>query len=99
MQVVSERGESLAVGEAGMSYITKDQFGVELYEAIKTCAEVEQIQLQQTRATAKHQPYEATRLEKLYLSKKAEAVKLVTDCPCSDADAASLVKRFPWVLK
>ena len=82
-----------------MSFITKEQFGVELYEAIKTCAEVEQIQLQQTRATAKNQVYEYRRLEKLYQSKKAEAVKLVTDCPCSDRDAAELVRRFPWVLK
>jgi hypothetical protein len=82
-----------------MSYITKEQFGVELYEAIKTCAEVEQIQLQWAKASAKNQVYEARRLEKLHQSKKAEAVKLVTDCPCSDADAAALVKRFPWVMQ
>lgn len=82
-----------------MSFITKEQFGVELYEAIKTCAAAEQIGKQWTHATAKQQVYEARRLEKLYQATKTEAVKLVTDCPCSDADAAALVKRFPWVMQ
>ena len=81
-----------------MSYITKEQFGVELYEAIKTCAAVEQIQQQIVHAKAKGKPYEARRLEALYQATKTEAVKRVTDCPCSDADAAALVKRFPWVM-
>ncbi len=97
--MVQFRRQSLASREVGMSFITKEQFGVELYEAIKTCAEVEQIQLQWAKAMAKKQVYEARRLEKLNQAKKAEAVKLVTDCPCSDADAAALVKRFPWVLQ
>lgn len=82
-----------------MNFITKEQFGVELYEAIKTCAEVEQIQVQVRHAAAKENVYEVRRLEKLYQGKRAEAVKLVTDCPCSDADAAALVKRFPWVMQ
>lgn len=82
-----------------MNYITKEQFGFELYEAIKACAEVEQIQVQVQHAAAKENVYEVRRLEKLYQGKRAEAVKLVTDCPCSDADAAALVKRFPWVIQ
>jgi hypothetical protein len=81
-----------------MSYITKEQFGVELYEAIKTCAEVEQIQKNCVHAAAKNNSHEVKQLEKLYQSKRAEAVKLVTDCPCSDRDAADLVRRFPWVM-
>jgi len=82
-----------------MTYITKEQFGAELYEAIKTCAEVEQIQQQWTHATAKEQVYEARRLETLHQATRSTAVKLVTECPCSDTDAAALVRRFPWVMQ
>lgn len=82
-----------------MNYITKEQFGVELYEAIKTCAATEQIEKQWQHATSKNKVHEARRLEKLYVGTKAEAVKLVTDCPCSDRDAAELVRRFPWVMQ
>lgn len=82
-----------------MTYITKEQFGVELYEAITACAATEQIQRQLAHAQATKKPSAVKRLEVIYQNTKDEAIKRVTDCPCSDKDAAELVRRYPWIMQ
>ena len=75
--------------------MTSEEFGLELFEAIKTCSKVQQllgiisIEVDKNRDT--------TELAAEYGKLKAQAKLLVQSPAISDQDAARLMREYPWL--
>jgi hypothetical protein len=76
--------------------MTKEEFGLDLFEAIKTIGGM--LAIQQQYAGAVHRTDKAV-METL-LSKRGELKTALDEQmgKLSDADAAEIVRRYPWVL-
>lgn len=100
-QAVSEQGgfapdPSRAIEEQKGPYITKEEFGLDLYAAISKCSEVEQVQ--RMIATDVHRGKDTALLAAQYKRLKEEAKVLNESSAISTEDAARLVREYPWML-
>lgn len=76
--------------------MTKEEFGVELYEAIACCSGVQQ--LLRMIASAVHRWKDAGHLSERYKIEKAKAKALLESDAISTEDARRLVEDYPWLL-
>ena len=75
--------------------MTKEEFGAELFDAISTCSRGQQ--LLKIIAVEVHKGRETEDLSAQYGREKATAKKLLTHQSISDADAARLMRQYPWL--
>ncbi len=76
--------------------MTQEEFGLDLYAAISTCAKVEQVQ--RMIATGVHKGNDTTHLAAEYKRLKGEAKELAQAESISTEDAARLARQYPWIL-
>jgi hypothetical protein len=76
--------------------MTQAQFGAELYDAICTCAKVQQ--LLKIIAIEVHKGRDTADLSAQYGREKAKAKKLLEADALSTEDAARLVREHPWLM-
>ena len=77
--------------------VTKEEFGIELYEAIACCSGVQQ--LLRMIAVDVSKKKDVVHLSKAYAHEKAKAKRLVEAESISAQDAARLAREYPWLLK
>lgn len=76
--------------------ITKEEFGLNLYETIKTIGGI--LGIDQQRANAIHKG-EGFKVQELMPRRKALQVTLAKQLPVlNDAEMAQLLDRYPWVV-
>ena len=76
--------------------MTQAEFGAELYEAIFTCAKVQQLLRMISAEVGKGR--ETTDLAAQYGREKAKAKKLLEADALSTEDAVRLVREYPWLM-
>lgn len=74
----------------------KEQFGLDLYEAIACCSGVQQL-LAMINAGV-HKKKDVSHLSEQYKSEKEKAKALTSADGLSGEDAARLAREFPWLL-
>ena len=84
------------VPSEGGSMITKEMFGVDLYEAIAKCSAAQHTLAMI--AVAVHRGKDAADLSAQYGRLKGEAKRLVGHAEISDEDAARLMRQYPWLM-
>jgi len=81
---------------AGQTFLTKEQFGVDLYEAVKTCGRIMWCRDAYTRSVLDRDTAAMAReleLRRRRIGELAEQIRQL-----SGDDAAELVARYPWAL-
>lgn len=76
--------------------MTKEEFGVELFEAISCCANVQQLLRMIAAGVSKGQ--DVSHLSERYGLEKRKAQDLVKSEAISGQDAARLAREYPWLL-
>jgi hypothetical protein len=76
--------------------MTQEEFGVELYEAISSCAKAQQ--LLHMISVEVHKGRDTSDLSAQYGQEKANAKRLLELFAISGEDAARLVRSYPWLL-
>lgn len=76
--------------------MTRDEFGVELYDAICTCSKAQQLLLMISIDVNKGR--ETADLSAQYGREKAKAKKLLEADALSTEDSARLVRQYPWLM-
>lgn len=79
-----------------MSGMMREQFGVELYDAIACCLGVQQLLRMIAAGVEKHK--DVSHLSEKYHAEKAKAQSLVQAESISGEDAARLAREYPWLL-
>lgn len=80
-----------------MTYITKEEFGLDLYETIFTIGKILGVQSKAKKAVKKQEHYLVRAAQQEEQQLRAELAKLMDKL--SDKDAADVVRRYPWVLE
>lgn len=75
--------------------MTREDFGTELFDAIKTCSQAQQV-LSMIAANV-HRNRDSKDLAVEYVRLKDDAKQLVAHQSISDEDAARLMKQYPWL--
>jgi hypothetical protein len=78
-----------------LSDITQAEFGMELYEAIATCSQIQQLLRMISAEVWKGK--DPSDLSAQYSRLKAQAKKLVAQESILDEDAARLLRQYPWL--
>lgn len=79
-----------------MSHLTRDQFGVDLWESIVACGSI--LQLQQLREKTPPNRIKPRQLQAWQVKEAELKVRLLELVPkLEDADAAELMRRYPFV--
>lgn len=94
VQVVS--GGTILYEVRNAMQMTKEEFGVELYEAIACCAGVQQ--LLRMIASSVSQGKDVSDLSARYKHEKDRAKGLASSEQINEADAARLAREYPWLL-
>ena len=76
--------------------ITKEEFGLELYDAIACCAGVQQLLRMIASGVEKHK--DVSHLSEQYRHEKEKAKVLAQAESISTDDAARLAREYPWLL-
>lgn len=76
--------------------ITKEEFGLELYDAIACCAGVQQLLRMIAAGVEKHK--DVSHLSEQYKREKEKAKGLAQAESISQEDAARLAREYPWLL-
>jgi hypothetical protein len=76
--------------------MTKEEFGTELFDAISTCAKVQQ--LLRMISVDVNKGRDTADLSAQYGREKAKAKKLLEADALSTEDAVSLVRQYPWLM-
>lgn len=76
--------------------ITKEEFRLELYDAIACCAGVQQLLRMIAAGVEKHK--DVSHLSEQYKREKEKAKELAQAESISTEDAARLAREYPWLL-
>lgn len=76
--------------------MTQEEFGVDLFEAIKVCASAQQLLAMIN--TGVHKNKDVSHLSEQYKVEKEKAKKLAQSESISQEDAARLAREYPWLL-
>lgn len=76
--------------------MTKEDFGLQLYEAISTCSRVQQ--LLRMISVEVHKGRDTADLSAQYGREKAKAKKLLEADALSTENAVRLVREYPWLM-
>lgn len=84
------------MNQAGGQHMTRQEFGLELYEAIACCSGVQQLLRMIAADVSKSKGVE--HLSERYGFEKKKAQALVQAETISGTDAARLAREYPWLL-
>lgn len=84
------------MNQDGGAYMTREEFGVDLFNAISACAGAQQVLRMISIDVNKGK--DTTELAAHYKELKAKAQKLAQADSISQEDAARLARQYPWLL-